>query len=328
MKTNTAVSMLFGTIVVLCFFFPVAFGENQYVIGLGISVFLWAAVAESWNLLAGMGGMWSLGHTVFFGVGAYITAYLATGGVPLVVGFAAGSIAAVLLAAVLGCFICRMSGHYFTLVTFVFVVGVGVVVRYFNQYTGGGYGLSVPLYMHPAGWLNLSWQSETPYYYAALTVALVVLVLVWIIKHSAFGYRLAAVREDPRAARAIGIDVFKTKLAAFVCGAALAALPGVVYVCYYRLVSPSSAFSVQATLNPVIYSVAGGVGSVLGPMVGTVVLVPLSSYLQGLSNSLPGINGVVYGLLLMFLTLVMPRGVMGIMRSCRRSIVARLRSDG
>lgn len=291
---------------------PFVYRSNSYVMDLGISIMIWAAVAQSWNLLAGMGGMWSLGHTVFFGVGAYVTAYFGAWGIPTLLGFPAGLACAVILAFVLGWFVCRMSGHYFTLVTFVFTVGMGVIVRYFNEYTGGDYGMSVPLYMHPSGLLNLSWGSQLPYYFTALVITLLIFLIVWAIARSGFGYKLAAVREDSRSARALGINVFHTRLITFVIGSGLASLSGTIYVCYYKLIDPSSAFSIQTALYPVIYTIGGGVGSLFGGIVGTSILVPLSSYLNQLADQLPGIDRIVYGMLLMLFTLLLPSGVMGL----------------
>lgn len=300
---------------ILSIIVPFIFASNSYLMDLGISIMIWTGVAQSWILMAGAGGMWSLGHTAFFGIGAYVTAFFATKGIPAILGFPVGAISAALLAFMLGFFICRLAGHYFSLVTFVFTIGMNVLFLYFDKYTGGDYGVSVPLHMEPSGLLNLSWDSQLPYYFTALIVVILTLIIIWLITRSGFGYKLNAIREDARAAKAVGINVFKVRLITFVVASGLASLSGAIYVSYYRLIDPSTAFSFDTALNPVIYSIAGGIGNLFGGIVGATILVPLSSYLNQFAANLPGLDRVVYGLLLMIFILLLPKGILGLSKS-------------
>jgi branched-chain amino acid transport system permease protein len=307
-------TILIGIGLIISLILPILYQSNAYKLDILISIMIWAAVAQSWILLAGIGGMWSLGHTVFFGIGAYVTAYFATWGVPTILGFPAGVLASVLIAFILGYFLCRLSGHYFTLVTFVFSIGMGVLFRYFDKYTGGDYGLSIPLKISPSGLVNLSWESQLPYYFLSLFVVIVCSVIIWAIIRSGFGYKLAATREDMRASRAVGINVFRVRLITFCVSSGLASLAGTVYVSYYKLIEPNTAFGFNSQLNPIIYSIAGGLGNLFGGIVGSALLVPLSSYLNKFAAQLPGVDRVVYGLLLMLLILLLPKGILGLLK--------------
>ncbi|MEB3100122.1 branched-chain amino acid ABC transporter permease [Ferviditalea candida] len=206
------------------------------------------------------------------------------------------------------------------MVTFVFTIGMDVLFRYYDKITGGDYGISVPLHLEPAGLLNLSWDSQLPYYFTALTVVIVSLLVIWAILRSSFGYKLYAIREDSRAAKAVGINVFRIRLITFVVGSGLASLSGSVYVSYYKLIDPSTAFSFNTALNPVIYSIAGGVGNLFGGILGSALLVPLSSYLNRFAEHLPGLDRVVYGLLLMIFILLLPKGILGLIKNNKSKI--------
>ena len=294
---------------------PFVYQSNGYMLDIFISIMIWAAVAQSWTLLAGNGGMYSLGHIAFFGLGAYTTAYFAAWGVPTILGFPAGMIVAMIVAFAFGFFVCRLSGHYFSLVTFVFTLGMGVLFRYFDKYTGGDYGLTIPLMMEPSGILNMTFDSQLPYYFLALLITIICTVVIWFISKSGFGYKLAAIREDMRAAKAVGINVFKIKLYTFIISAGLASLAGTVYVSYYKLIEPNTAFSFHTALNPIIYSIAGGVGNLFGGIVGSTILVPLSSYLNKYAGEFPGIDRVAYGAILMLIILFLPKGILGLSKN-------------
>jgi branched-chain amino acid transport system permease protein len=311
MKLSRISTVLLGVGLILSIVLPFIYQSNAYKLDIFISIMIWSAVAQSWTLLAGNGGMYSLGHIAFFGIGAYTTAFFATWGVPTILGFLAGVLLAAFVAFIFGFFVCRLSGHYFSLVTFVFTIGMGVLVRYFDKYTGGDYGLTIPLNMNPSGLINLSWEGQLPYYFLALFVTIFCTVLIWIIAKSGFGYKLSAIREDMRAARAVGINVFRVRLITFCISAGFASLAGTVYVSYYKLIEPNTAFSFQTALNPIIYSIAGGVGNLFGGIVGSSILVPVSSYLNKFAAQLPGIDRVVYGLILMIIILLLPKGILG-----------------
>lgn len=307
-------TLLVGVGLILALVLPFIYQSNSYKIDIFISIMIWAAVAQSWILLAGIGGMYSLGHTAFFGLGAYVTAYFAAWGVPTILGFPAGVLVSGIVAFVLGFFLCRLSGHYFSLVTFIFTIGMGVLFRYLDKYTGGDYGLSVPLRMNPSGLPNLNWEGQLPYYFLALSVVIISTVIIWKIKNSGFGYKLAAIREDMRASRAVGINVFRVRLITFCVSSSLASLAGTVYVSYYKLIDPSTAFGFHTSLNPIVYSITGGVSSLFGGIVGSAILVPISSYLNKFAAELPGVDRVAYGLILMLLILFLPKGILGLLK--------------
>jgi branched-chain amino acid transport system permease protein len=311
-KKLTTICLVGG--IVLSLILPIIFQSNAYIVDLFISILIWATVAQSWIILAGIGGMWSLGHIAFFGFGAYVTAFFSTQGIPIILGFPFGALCSGIVAFALGFFVCRLQGHYFTLVTFIFSIGMGVLFRYFDKYTGGDYGLSVPLKISPSGIWNLAWDGQIPYYILALMVSIFCTIVVWLIVKSGFGLKLSAIREDVRASKAVGIHVFRLRLITFCVGSVLASLAGTVYVSYYKLIEPTTAFGMATALNPIIFSVAGGVGSIFGGLVGATILVPISSFLNMFATNLPGIDRVIYGLLLMILIALLPKGLLGLMK--------------
>jgi branched-chain amino acid transport system permease protein len=306
--------LLIGIGLIISLVLPVIYHSNTYLVDMLISIMIWSAVAQSWILMAGIGGMWSLGHTAFFGIGAYVTAYFAGWGIPTILGFPAGVLCSALVAFILGYFVCRLSGHYFSLVTFVFTIGMGVLFRYFDKYTGGDYGLSVPLKITPSGLVNLSWESQLPYYYISVIIVIICTAIIWAIVRSSFGYQLSAIREDIRASRAVGINVFRIRLVTFCISSGLASLAGTLYVSYYKLIEPTTAFGFNTALHPIIFSIAGGVANLFGGIVGSSILVPLASYLNKFAAQLPGVDRVAYGFILMLLILLLPKGILGLIR--------------
>jgi branched-chain amino acid transport system permease protein len=160
----------------------------------------------------------------------------------------------------------------------------------------------------------MTWDGQMPYYFLALFVVIHCSILIYTIVRSSFGYKLSAIREDMRASRAVGINVFRVRLATFCISAGMAALAGTVYVMYYKLIEPNTAFGFHTALNPIIFSIAGGMSNLFGGVVGAAILVPLGSYLNKFSATLPGVDRVVYGLILMLLILFLPKGVMGLLK--------------
>jgi branched-chain amino acid transport system permease protein len=273
-------------------------------------------LAQAWNLLGGFGGQFSFGHALFFGSGAYVQsiAQIAGGVNPwLALPLAMGAGAAVGL--VIGALAFRygLRGSYFALVTLAFAE-VFRILALSAPFTGGGVGLMLPLKGSTA-----NMQFGSPRGYVLLALALVVLALVvtaWL-RHSRFGARLQAVRDNEDAARALGIDPLRVKLGACVMSAAFMGAAGAFYVQVFQYIDPSIAFGPTTSVEALLGAIVGGMGTLWGPVLGALSLHLLSDLTRNLFGALPGINMVIYGAVLVLIVMFMPRGIAGLGHSVR-----------
>jgi branched-chain amino acid transport system permease protein len=275
--------------------------EASYLLSFLFLTFLYIALAQGWNLVAGYTGQASLGQHAFFGLGAYLTAmtWLAgwTGYLdPLAMVISGGG--AALLAALIGWpLLAKLRGDYFALGT----LGLGEILRVvFTQggkLTGGPVGLMLP---------SSAYQSIRPYYYLALAVALLSLIAVGGLVRSRYGLALVAIREDEQGAAANGIPVLGYKIIVFAVGSFFAGLCGSLYAYHLFHIHPTGVFSLNFALLPVLMTILGGLGTLSGPIVGAVVL----SGLFELANIwLPEIHPIISGLFIILVMLFLPQGL-------------------
>jgi branched-chain amino acid transport system permease protein len=276
------------------------FGSGYHV-SFTIQIFMWIALAASWNLISGFTGYVSFGHVAFFGVGAYTAAILITkAGWHWLPAALAGAVPAMALAFVIGYPCLRLKGPYFA----ISMLGLNEVVRalvsYFEGFTGGGNGISLP----PIA-------ENGPVYYAMGGVALTVTLLTYWIINSQFGLRLIAIREDEGAAEAMGINTARLKLYAFVLSAAFPGIVGGLYAWYASHIEPLSVFPLLTTITMIIMCLFGGAGTVLGPLIGAVVL---SVFQEVVWARFLYLHQAIFGALIVAVVLLMPRGILGLLR--------------
>ncbi len=269
-----------------------------------------ALAAQGWNLLGGFGGQLSFGHAAFYGTGAYVTALLQQRyGVNAWAGAVLGVAAGALVGAVVGflSFRAGLRGSYFALITLAFAEVLRILANA-APLTGGAAGLLVRLDVRVA---NFQFASRATFFYVALGCVAVALLLTWSISRSRFGAQLAAVRENEEAARALGIDAFATKLRAIILSAAITAAAGVLYVQYYLYIDSDLAYGAGVSVAALLAPVIGGVGTVLGPVVGAVALQGLGQVTRLVAGPVPGIDQVLFGLMLVAAIAFMPGGLVG-----------------
>ncbi len=268
-------------------------------------------IAQAWNLLGGFGGQFSFGHALFFGTGAYAQAIAQLQGgfnpwlaLPL----------AVLASAAVGVFVGALSfryglkGSYFALVTLAFAE-VFRIVALSVPFTGAGVGLMVPL---KVGVANMQFASRAGYLYLVLAlVVLALLVTLWF-RHSRFGACLQAVRDNEDAARAIGVNPFRVKLGAIALSGAFMGAAGAVYVQVFQYIDPGIAYGAHTSVEALVGAIVGGMGTVWGPVVGAFALHLLADLTRNLFGELPGINMVIYGVVLILIVMFAPRGLTGV----------------
>jgi branched-chain amino acid transport system permease protein len=278
---------------------------------LGALVLLAAIGASAWNIVGGYAGQVSVGHAVFFGVGAYaaVTAYVHLG-LPPIAGAPVGMALSVAIAAVIGVPTLRLSGHYFSMAT----IAVAELVRVLSStadFLGGAQGLGGPAM--PRSVLDLSFVSATPYYYIFLAVLAGLLGLTWWIERSRMGFYLRAIKDSERAARSLGVAAGNYKLYAYMLSAAFTSLAGTLYLTIYGFVDPESGFGILISVKMVVMAALGGAGQLCGPLVGALILVPLeelsNSYLGGQGA---GLTFLVYGAIIVVIARFLPAGLLSL----------------
>jgi ABC-type branched-subunit amino acid transport system ATPase component/ABC-type branched-subunit amino acid transport system permease subunit len=268
-------------------------------------VLLWAVMSLGWNILCGYGGYFSFGHAVFWGLGAYTVAlamiYLNLSpwvSIPFcaVVGAVAG--------AIIGFPTFRLKGHYFALAMLAYPLAMLPIFQWL-----GFQELALPMKRETAA---LYMQFEDPRVYVVLALGLMVVALsisLWV-ENSRFGMALTAIKQNEPAAEAAGIDTWRWKMLALMLSGAIAAVAGGLYAVVLLVLTPDTVFGMLVSAQALILALFGGVGSLWGPIIGAMVLVPLAEGLNAeLGNVLPGIQGVVYGVAIIVIILCAPEGV-------------------
>ena len=273
--------------------------------------YLFAGLAVAWNIIAGFGGQFSLGHGVFFAIGAYTTArlFLDWHLTPWL-----GLLPGALICAVAGPLIFwptfRLKGSFFAIATLAFNEVALVFANYFESLTGGPRGLQVPF---RAGFANMIFTS--PHAYAVLMFGFmaIALAIVIVLMRSRLGYYLLAVREDEDAARAAGISVTGVKLRATALSAALTAIGGGLFAMYVRTIDPLTLFSLpDIGVKFALLTLIGGMGTIAGPVLGAFLIIPLESYFRAaLGGAGPGVHLILLGVVMIAAALFMRRGVAG-----------------
>lgn len=293
------------------------FFASNLVLNFVVGALIVALAAQGWNLLAGFGGQFSFGQAAFFGMGAYADAVLqARYGINAWVSAALGVLAGGALGLVLGfmAFRARLRGSYFALITLAFaeVLRIGANAA---PLTGGAAGILLRLDTRPA-----NFQFESRAVFAWIAVALVVAVLsgTALLARSRFGAYMVAVRENEDAASALGVDALRVKLGAIALSGAVTAVAGCLYAQYFLYLDAEIAFGARMSVEALLASIVGGVGTVAGPVVGALALGGLSELTRFLTGGqLAGIDLVLFGLVLVAVIAFAPGGVVGLLRRWR-----------
>ena len=278
---------------------------------------IWAVMGLAWNLLSGYSGFVSFGHAAFFGLGAYFVALAQIGwNLTPWIGIPAAGLVGALAGLVVGMPTFRLRGHYFALAMLAYPLALMYVFEWL-----GYQELALPMRRDaPAAFM----QFDDHRVYAWLATALMVLAMLltaWV-ERSRFGLSLIAIKEDEAAAEAAGVRTLRWKLLAITLSGALAGIAGGLYAVVLLVVTPAAVFGMLVSAQALIVAMFGGVATVWGPVIGALVLVPLSEILHAqLADKIPGIQGVVYGLAIVAVILLAPEGVVWKWRARRGSAV-------
>lgn len=288
-----------AVLVVLLAVYP-SFGTG-YGVRAMLQLFMWVALASSWNLISGLTGYVSFGHVAFFGAGAYAAALLIVkAGWPWLLASLAGGVAACVLALIIGYPCLRLKGPYFAIAMLGLNEVLRALVSYFEGFTGGGFGLSLPT-LH---------ATVEIYYVMGLTAAAVI-VLTYLIITSRFGLRLMTIREDEVAAEAMGIDTARHKLYAFLLSAAAPGIVGGLSARDQGYIEPISVFPLVTTITMIVMVLFGGKGTVWGPVLGASVLFVFQELVW---VKFIYLHQLLFGAIIVAVVLMMPRGVLGLLQ--------------
>jgi len=291
----------------------------KYSLEILISILFFAYLGLAWNILGGYAGQFSFGHAAFFGIGAYTsTLLLLRAGVSPWLGMLAGGA----LAAAFGLFEGYLSfryglrGPYFSLVTLAFAEMLRVV-SVNAKAVGASLGLVVPTGT-PAPLLFV-FGGKLPYYYVILAMTGLALLITGAVARGRLGYALIAVRENEDAAEAAGVNALGSKLAAMALSSFLTALGGTFYAQYFAYIDPTITFGPAISIQGLLPAIVGGAGTVLGPLLGSFVLTPISELTRAMLRGRAGADIMLYGLILVLVISFLPQGLMGWRRAVRRS---------
>lgn len=280
---------------VLLFAFPMM-NLSQYIYRIAVISILYAILAMSLNLIAGVAGQISLGHIAYYGIGAYTSALLTVNmGVSVWAGLAASFFTAMLFGLLIALPTLKLSGGYLAILTMSFAEIIRLVLLNWTDVTRGAMGiLNIPKPVI----FGYKIKSSSAYYYLALVIAIIVFVLLRNLIGSKFGRNLKALRDDEISSEAMGIDVYRHKIAAFVISTGIAGVAGALYAHYMEFIDPSSFISDEST---VILSmvVLGGMGNMYGSIVAAVLLTALPEALRSFSEYRMLVYGVVLVLMMM-----------------------------
>jgi len=284
----------------------------SYFLHLMIQILIWAFIYTAWSLM-GRFGFVSFGHGAFMGLGAYIPALLWTfWGLTPWLGIPVAIAAAVVLAVVVGypCFARRVVGHYFALVTLALSQVVLLSLVAAREITGGSLGFTQKAVGH--SWYALQFPEKGYFYFIALVLWLVGLVIWRQIDRSISREALEAIGEDEDAAAAVGIDVMYQKMRVTIISAALTALGGAIYGQYVMYLNPETVSGITVSLQIVFAAIAGGVYSMFGPSVGALLTLALTEGLRvQFGTDFIGAANTIYGILLVLCVIFLPQGVVG-----------------
>jgi branched-chain amino acid transport system permease protein len=314
-RSYRGILLLFGLFAALALA-PLFVGP--YILSVLTLVLYFAYMGQAWNIMMGFAGLLSLGHSLYFGIGAYTSAALFTFfGVPPWLGMIAGAILAAAAGAFIGflSFRFRVGGVYFAILTIAFAEFARIVMDNVS-WTGGSAGL----FIHVANRSDSDlWQlrgGPVMFYYVWLGLTVLLLAGCRLLVSSRTGHFWLAIREDEDAAQALGVNVVRYKLSAIMLSAAVTACGGVVYAFYNNNLFPASTFSVPRSIEMLLGTITGGVGTLMGPIVGAFILTPLGEALTVLvepfkngSVRLDGIKQVFYGACVIAIVVIHRHGI-------------------
>lgn len=329
---------LIAAAVVVLFLLP-NFVESTYALHMMILIFISIIMGTGWNILGGYTGQYSVGHAAYFGVGAYGTLILMQyHHIAPWYGVWAGVVVTVAVGLIIGTICFRLRGPYFVLASIAVAEIFRVTALNVKDLTNGAEGIlitDIPPFKI-GGAVITDFMSKVPFYYIGLVTLIIAIGVTWMLQNSKLGYYFQAIREDQDAAHSLGINLTWYKNVALSFSVVFTALAGSLYGLYVGFIDPSTVLALDLSVQIVVICIIGGIGTIFGPLVGAVVLVPFSEALRSnmiaqalidsgivsensaigsfLKEQLSHAHVLIYGILLVVVILYMPDGILGFIR--------------
>jgi branched-chain amino acid transport system permease protein len=304
-KARLAIALLFVALLVLPLVVKSSSHQNVLIL-----ILLAAQLGVSWNIIGGYAGQISLGHVAFFGIGAYTSTYLLLHfGVNPWIGALIGGLVAALVSVLVGWSCFRLKGHYFAMATIAVAEIVQVLFSNWDA-MGASVGLTIP--MDKTGIGIMIFDGRLPYYYLALGLLGLTLLVNLIIEKSYVGYYLRAIKDEPDAARSLGVNLARYKQLALCVSSFLAALGGTLYAQKELYIDPPSVLNTSLSIKMALVAILGGAGTLFGPLVGAAVLTLIEEGSRMLfGGSGRGTDLIIYAALIIGIAVYYPLGILG-----------------
>ena len=286
--------------------------SSKFYIDVLTLIFFTAYIGQSWNILGGYAGQFSFGGVMFFGTGAYAsTILLTTFGIPPIFGIFFAILAGAILGLIVGFMAFRsgLKGSYFALITLAFAELLRVLANSV-EFTGGGVGLFLT---YAPDLSNLQFKTPTGFYYFALLLMVISIIIALWLERSRFGAQLVAIRENEEAAEALGINTLKCKVYAIMIMGAMGGAAGTFYAQKYLYLDPPIAYSIHLSVEMLLVTIVGGMGTVFGPLIGAFVLHIVNEVARHFIDT-PGLSLIVYGVILIVIISYLPNGLIGMFK--------------
>lgn len=305
---------------------PVPLFLSGFLLDIAVQTLLFGLLGVAWNLMGGFGGQFSFGHAAFFGIGAYATAVVVTDyGFSPWLGMIIGAVLAAMFGVLVGFLTFRygLKGVFFALATFAFAEMLRLISKSL-EVVNAAKGFNLPI-QSGNPWLTLQFAQNSPnYYYVVLALLAFTILVVILLMRSRTGTFILSIRENEDAAAALGVNPMRYKLLAVAVSAALTAVGGAFYVQYFFFVDPGLAFGASVSIQILLPAIVGGIGTIWGPVIGSLIITVLGQGSTALVRSPPpflealqgvaGLDVVIYGVLIVLVILFLPKGVFGSLR--------------
>ncbi len=308
MKTKKVEQVTLLVMLLVSVVFP--FFSGRYMLSVGISVLLMALLGQSWNIMSGYAGQFSFGHAAFFGIGAYASSILYMDyGISPWFGMIIGMALAASVGALIGflSFRYKLRGDFFALVTLAFAE----ILRVFVNNTKALKGASGVLIPYKDVWKEFQFANDRMFYFILLAMVIAATAFICVMSYRKFGVCLVAIKENQDAAGSLGVPVLKYKLIAMVISASIAAIAGTFYAQYYGFIDPAVVFTASISVEAIIPCIIGGAGTLGGPLLGALIIIPLQEISNDLFEGTNGVNMIVYGILIVLFVVFCRDGIYG-----------------
>jgi branched-chain amino acid transport system permease protein len=282
---------------------------NNYILQAGTTLAMSIVLALAWNLVGGYMGYPSFGTAALFGLGAYAGGIAQTSGAPIALAWIAAAIAGTVFAGLLGSVLLRLRGHYFAIGTIAIVEVMREIANNWEALTGGAVGLNIPIVAGSAREVGLL------FYFIMWGLAAAALLVSSMVNASKFGFSLRCIRQNEAAASMVGIDVFKTKCAAFMLSGTIVSTAGAIYASMVAFIEPKDAFNVLLSIEVPVMVMLGGAGTVMGPVIGATVYVVLRELVW---VNFINFHSAILGIIIIAVVYFLPRGVLRVIYSVWR----------